>query len=126
MAATYINFTTYRPKALAEVPEVRSYKKKNDNIFNIPYPVDTEKISDNKTTDTRQVTLQTTLSEQKMQEFYNTVLTSDGWEIETENEGEIFNTVKYKKDGNFTTISTSKQKEDSEITIISIEIQKYN
>jgi hypothetical protein len=126
VVATYVSFTAYRPKSLTEVPEVRGYKQKSDDVFSIPYPVDTVKISDAKTTDTRQVTMQTTQSEEDMQKFYDAILTDEGWEIETENQGKIFYTVKYKKDGNFITISTSQQKEGSEITIVSIEVQKYN
>lgn len=118
---TYVLFTSYAPKVLAEVREVKGAKT---GSFILPYPKDAVKIASNKTFNIEQTTLQVNQPIEKVQEFYKNILFLDDWEIEkiTKNDPTFITTI-FKKKKRKISINTSKQGEDNpNSTIVSIEI----
>ncbi len=120
----YNNFASYNPKTLLEVPEVRGSQNIKTDGFVIPYPVKSQKISDNITPYTRQITLRSEQSSEKIQDFYYTILTADNWELDSEREGDVFDTAKYKLADDYIIVTTSQDSDraNSGTTIVSIEV----
>lgn len=118
---TYFNFSTFRPKALAEVREVRGTQTKRHST-DLAHPINSQKISTNTTSEGEIITLKTTDSIKDTQEFYKNVLTSKGWKIDTERQAGVFSNTKYKKNSSIINVALSKQSYDSNLTIISIEV----
>lgn len=114
---TYFNFSLYKPKAIAQVEDVRSY---NTEDFSIIYPEDYKELGINKIMDGKQITLTVNKTPQEIQNFYKNIYTLKGWKVESESQVGDFLVTKYKSNNRTVLISTTKAGND---TIVGIEIK---
>ncbi len=123
--AVYVKFSAFAPKALVEVPEVKSAQSQMLDT-NLPYPKGSTKIGSSNSSSTQQITLETPQSQDEVQSFYKNILLEEGWKVTTEWYAGIFHTVEYAKDNKAIAISTSTQQsnqpEANNQTIVGIEI----
>lgn len=114
---SYYTFTTYKPKSLRQIAEVKSAA--TSDLSSLPYPKDSEKIGTDRTSSSEITTIRTSTSPQEVQDFYKTIFVSRGWEIESIGDFEDHKIYKYKNPDNTVTIQTF---EEQDTTIVSIEM----
>ena len=119
---TYVGFSSYKPKILAEIREVKGARTSN---ISIPFPKNTKILADDvRSQRLRQITLSSTLTSIEINNFYSNVLLSKGYKVEKEGTEGIFYATKYRKNLEVIIVSTSKQKlSENEQVIVNIEIQ---
>lgn len=115
----YIRFQNYQPKILKRLTEVRGISIQRDIL---PYPMDSTKVSETKTLHGEQITLRTTASNEKINNFYKNILLEDNWKIEAEDLNDNFSIVKFKKDEKTVTVISSLALENGN-TVFSLEIK---
>lgn len=91
---TYVNFSDFAPKKLVAVEEVKGAKKEND--IRLPYPETYEIISEDRTENTKQITLTSTKTPEEVQAFYKNVMEARDFKLRTSGEAGIFFTSEYK------------------------------
>jgi hypothetical protein len=119
----YTDFSKYTPESQERV-ETTPYQTPEVSGIIIPYPVNSEKISDNKSLEGRQITLSTTQSQEEIHKFYRNVFLSDEWELESEGAKDSFYITEYKTKDNIIIVTTSQLEEDENTTIVSVEIKE--
>ncbi|OGC46263.1 hypothetical protein A2V49_04645 [candidate division WWE3 bacterium RBG_19FT_COMBO_34_6] len=96
--ASYISFVGYQPKALGELREVKGFKTENADSLEMPYPRYATGIAQDKSINSNKYTFQTDKSPAEIQQFYNNILSDEGWRIKREGSSDSFTTVEYRKD----------------------------
>lgn len=129
----YIHFSSYSPQSTtenldvtqAQPTEVKGIAK---NKTRIPYPINSEKLSESESEGNKSIILQTTETPEKMKNFYDNALIAKEWMIETETKEDNFYAVIYTKDDETIDMFIAKQQEDQDdenaITIVTIELSK--
>ena len=120
--SSYIFFTSYRPKALRELRDVKGLSTQT-NIFSLPQVPDAENISINKTFDSQQTTFLTQKTPAEVQSFYENIL-ADEWLLKEETLNDNFFARQYKKDDSFVYIWASENIETNN-TYASVEILNH-
>ncbi|MFH1899426.1 MAG: hypothetical protein ABIJ82_03085 [Patescibacteria group bacterium] len=116
--ASYIYFIRYQPKALKKLSEVRGVATiKTDAI---PYPTDAQKLGFNQTQTSRQTTFQTSKTLDEIQQFYNNIFITKGWELTLEKLSEQTSKHVYQKKNSKATIVATAQEDQA--TVVSIEV----
>ncbi len=116
--ASYIYFIRYQPKALKKLSEVRGVSTiKTDAI---PYPTDAQKLGFNQTPTSRQTTFQTSKTLNEVQQFYNNIFTTKGWELTLEKFSDRTSKHVYQKKNAKATIVATAQEDKT--TVVSIEV----
>ncbi len=77
LALTYANFSSYRPKILKRVQEVKG--SHTQILRTLPYPENSQNISTNENSDSIQMTFETQRTPDALQQFYKTILLDDDW-----------------------------------------------
>ncbi|MBU0535109.1 hypothetical protein KKC62_02965 [Patescibacteria group bacterium] len=116
--ASYIYFIRYQPKALKKLSEVRGVATiKTDAI---PYPTDAQKLGFNQTPTSKQTTFQTSKTLDEIQQFYNNIFITKGWELTLEKLSEQTSKHVYQKKNSKATIVATAQEDQA--TVVSIEV----
>jgi len=119
---SYWFFSSYKPKALSEVREVRGYQtQKETDVFDLPYPRYAQGLASDQTLNTKKFTFQTDKSPQEIQNFYSNILLGDDWKLKKEGSTDNFFTTEYRKDDLSVTV-WSYFDEDALMTFASIEV----
>ena len=123
---SYWFFSSYRPKALSEVREVRGYKAQQEtDVFDLPYPRYAKGLASDQTLNSKKFTFQTDKSPQEVQSFYSNILLEDDWELKKEGSTDSFFTTEYKKDNLVVTV-WSYYDSDVKMTFASVEIMRFD
>ena len=118
---SYITFQSYEPKLLKQIQEIKGVATVKPDT--LPYPLDSTKISESITYNTEHITIKTTATYKKVEDFYTNILLEKGWKIESKEINDKFSILNLKKDKqSISIISALEQTENS--TIVSIEIVK--
>ena len=118
---SFFLFSSYQPKVLKEVREVKGYSTDERNVFDIPYPRYAKGLAFDKTYNTRKYTFSTDKSPQEIRRFYDNILLEDDWRIKKEGEIDNFVTVEYRKE-NFSLVLWASYDTDTKLTFSSVEI----
>ena len=117
VAVSYFIFQTYQPKNLKQVREVKGYS--TDSSLDLPIPFDSEKISKSTTSDTKQLMIKSTRSQEDLQKYFKNVLLAKKWQVDKQTVDEKFIETVYKKDKDRVMVISST---DEEKTILTVEI----
>lgn len=117
----YKNFETYEPKVLKQIEEVRGIKDETGLL--IPYPRGSQKIGLNKTSEGEQVTFQTNLNLQQVQDFYKNVFYENGWTMESDVFTDSFLMTEFKSKYNEVTLKATLEPE-LDVSIVTIKVAK--
>jgi hypothetical protein len=79
---TYFNFSSYKPKVLKQVSEVKSYKTQ-DPLLSLPYMTGAKEIGVNDINGGRQTTLEVANTPGAVRSFYKNVFLDKGWVMAT-------------------------------------------
>ncbi len=82
LALTYANFSSYRPKVLKRIQEVKGAH--TQILRTLPYPENSQNISTNENFDSIQMTFETPRSPEALQQFYKSILLDDDWYLVSE------------------------------------------
>lgn len=123
---TYWLFSSYRPKALSELREVRGYQttKQEADVFDLPYPRYAKGLASDETLNSKKFTFETDKSPQDIQSFYKNILLEDDWELEKEGNIDFFYTSEYEKSDKTVTV-WSYYDQDAKLTFASVEIMRF-
>ena len=120
-AFSYTTFTSYQPKALKEVREVKGYSDISNDAFDLPTPRYAKGLSYDQTTISKKYTFQTEKSVEEIKSFYHSVLLEDDWRLKKEGSTSNFYTAEFRKD-DFTVTLWSYYDNDVKSTYASLEI----
>ena len=116
--SSYIYFIKYQPKALKKLSEVRGASTiKTDEI---PYPTDAQKLGFYQTPNSKQTTFQTAKTLDEVQQFYNNIFITKGWELTLEKYSDHTSKHTYQKKNSKATIVATTQGDQT--TVVSIEV----
>jgi hypothetical protein len=121
---TYFNFSTYRPKILKQVSEVKGYKTQ-DPLLNFPYMTGSKEIGISDTNKGRQITLEVNKTPEAVRSFYKNVFLDKGWVVATSLNDKNSLVDKYKQGDYSATVIISKEDAISS-TVIGINITNHN
>jgi len=113
----YVRFEDYKPKILKQIQEVKGISTQGTVV---PYPTGSIEISRAENAQTTHITLKVPTEYTNIKSFYSNILFEKGWEIESEETNEIFQTLKFKRKKEVTIIVSTIEKEDG-YTIVGIE-----
>lgn len=116
---SYYSFLKFKPPAAYQLKKNEEFDTLSD--ISIPYPTDSVDISTDKTSNTQISTFKTQKNNQDLHEFYETALSSRGWELESKGEESNSCTAKYKKEDKLITIISVEQQDQNE-TLVSIDL----
>jgi hypothetical protein len=122
---SYWFFSSYKPKALSEIREVRGYQVQEKDAFDLPYPKYATGLASDQTLNTKKFTFQTDKSPQEIQSFYSNILLADDWKLKKEGALDNFYTSEYKKD-NYTVMVWSYYDSDAKMTFASVEVMRFD
>ena len=94
-AGSYYFFQSYRPTLAKQVQQVKGAATLDNN--GIPFPSSAEKISANVTSGAKQVSYYSQQSKEELQAYYNNILTSDKWAVESQGTYSDFIISRYQK-----------------------------
>jgi hypothetical protein len=117
-ATSYIYFIKYQPKALKKISEVRGVSTINTD--EIPYPTDAQKLGFYQTPTSKQTTFQTAKTLIEIQQFYNNIFTTKGWELTLENISDSTSKHVYQKRNSKATVVATTQQDQT--TVVGIEV----
>lgn len=129
----YIQFSSYSPQTNTQsldTTENQSTEVKgiSEGKIRIPYPINSEKLSEGDSDGIKNVVLQTTETPQRMKSFYDNALLAKEWAIETETEEDNFFAVSYKKNDATIDVFITKQQEgrndQNALTLVTIELSE--
>lgn len=118
---SYLLFSSYRPKAIQELREVKGFSSIENDIFDIPRPRYAKSVSQDTSTNSKSFTFQTDRSPQEIRSFYDNVLLKENWRIKKEGSIDNFLNVDYRKDDYLLTLWASYE-ESTNLTFASVEI----
>src|SRR5690349_5630228 len=119
---SYISFTTYRPKVLKQVEDVKGLKVESNS--EIPYPEGSEKISTSVSSGTEQITFKTTKSKQEVQDYYKNIFSGKKWELDSQGVYKDFIVSRYKHENKMVNVMTY-DTQDPAKTLVSIETSEF-
>lgn len=90
-----------------------------DSSLDLPIPFDSEKISKSTTSDTKQLMIKSTRSQEDLQKYFKNVLLAKKWQVDKQTVDEKFIETVYKKDKDRVMVISST---DEEKTILTVEI----
>jgi hypothetical protein len=114
---SYYSFSTYKPKILRKIEEVRGLKTAHDS--EVPFPENSNKISFTRTNENTITTFQTQKSPVEVVSFYKNVLSSKYWIIDFEQDYENFSIINFRKQDKDVNIIATKQ---DDLTMVSVKI----
>lgn len=119
--ASYVNFATYKPKVMKQIPEVKGMQASDsaeDGKFPMPEGVD--KVSSNGSAGAFQTTYYTNKTKDEIQEFYKNIYQSNKWELDSDGVYPDMIIKRYKKDNKIISIKTFDEDKEYK-TFVSIE-----
>jgi hypothetical protein len=119
--ASYFSFSSYQPKALTEVREVKGYATKNTSVFDLPVPRYAKALANDRTLNSKKFTFETDKTPKEVYDFYKVILLEDDWKIKKEGNTDDFYTAEFKKDDYSVTVWASYDS-DVKLTFASVEI----
>lgn len=114
-------FSSYKPQE-AETPQVKGV---TDTKVLLPVLQNAELLSENSSSNTRTITLQTKAEPNKVMNFYKTTLNKRDWELDAEGENDKTLSARYKRDGDYIDIAATIQdveQIEEKFTIVTLEI----
>ncbi len=90
-----------------------------DSSLNLPIPFDSEEISKSTTSDTTQLMIESTRSQEELQKYFKNVLLAKKWQVDKQTVDEKSIETVYKKDKDRVMVISST---DEEKTILTVEI----
>jgi len=114
----YKSFNNFKPKNLQPLEEVHGTSSVVGS--EIPFPQDYILLGSTQTENSKQITFETAMSAQDIQNFYRNIFTAKGWEIEYDGRAGTFFNTGYKREKDRMKILSSSQ-DGSGKTIVSAE-----
>lgn len=118
---SYYAFTSYQPKILRKVEEVKGADTTGQ--FDFPMPSGAQRMGTNESATSRQLTFQVKKTQNELKSFYKTVFADKDWQATSEKTDNGTVILKYKNTENRATVLISAQNNEGYSTV-SIEIIK--
>jgi len=96
----YTSFDNFKPKDLQPLEEVHGSKTvgADSTISGIPFPKDYILLGTTDTGNSKQITFETPMTTDEVQNFYRVIFTNKGWDVEYEGKSGIFLTTGYRRE----------------------------
>lgn len=117
--ASYTLFSTYSPKILKQLTEVKGAISKT--IVSIPYTQDAKSISEDTALGYTRNTFETSKSVLEVELFYDNVLIGKGWKLEEKNSNDTLLQSRYSKDRSEVSVQAIREP-DTNHTIVSVAV----
>ena len=124
-SVSYWNFSSYQPKALTELREVKGYKTSSQSELDLPYPRYATGVANDETSNSKKFTFKTDRSPEQIQSFYENLLLEEGWRLKKEGSIDNFYTAEYRRDDLSISVWASFE-DESNLTFASVEISRVN
>ena len=124
LTASYIYFSSYKPKSLERINEIKGSSTEFKNTL-FPLPLDAQNVSNDKFLYGSQATFLTSKDALKIQNFYKTILLGDKWILDSQQNNNITTIYKYKKDNDRAIVIASPQK-DTKQTLAAVKFTSKN
>jgi hypothetical protein len=120
LSFSYWGFQTYRPPLAQDLQDVKSYKT-NKFAHSVPYIEGARELGVSETSGGRQITLEVEKPYEVVLDFYQSVLSQQGWKEVSQKEYPGFSINEYERENYFLTMSISDEQK-GEITVIGINL----